>query len=894
MSPREKATQPKAQEDKPTTKKESVKKALDINLHWMNKAQQEIGGVTFGLPWPQGALDRKKALGMSDSAGNAVAMQTTPRAFWPDGSVKWSLHSAVLPEKADSFTLGEKASKKAPAGKIKVQETDGEIIVNTGTIVCTIGKESDYIIKNITRPGGKVLCSQGRLIALNEQRHNQSGYGSINVVEPFNGKAYYCTVEEAGPVRAVIRLRGSHVGEVTGMRTTSQFRKWLTFDLRLYFFSGSDEIRMVHTFMFDGREDEDFLRGIGMEFDLPMTSSLFNRYVRFGGETGLFAESPKSLWVRQKAEYDQFYADQLDGKEVLFDAQLMMNDMTEWNDFKQIQVSANEYVISKRTQPGCVYVRGANGNRAMGLAYAGGAKNGLAVFKRDFWQKHPSALEACNMRENTATLKVWFWSPDAPSMDMRRYDTKTHVDACYEGFEEMRSSAYGIANTNEVVLQCFDVFPGNEALIEKAGAWQNPNLLMAPAEHYVETNVFGGVYNVEDRSTPGKAKVEEMLDAQLDFYKQEREQSSWYGFWDYGDIRHAYDETRHSWRYDMGGFAWQNTELVPNIWLWFGFLRSQREDYFRFAEAMTRHTSEVDLYHLGDYKLLGSRHNVVHWGCGCKEARVGLCIMHKIYYYLTGDERIGDIMEEEKDVDYAMARLDPLRAYFTPDPRYPTHIRWGPDIIAICEIWLTHWERTEDTVFRDKIKRMLDHFRGPGDMAASSIWGYDPKTGDMTCLERKHGVHFNYCFGTAYSLMEVLSVLGDEQLWQNFYDMGQIFRSTFPDKDELCEKWGLPKPSESPRNAYAGVSSYFTGVCSIAAKYRDDKELAVEVWNTLIKCAGDSKHDNLIVPIKTHEIDSPRVHKKIQEAGYVTGNAASQWGSNTIVALAMIGDYIPD
>ena len=37
---------------------------------------------------------------------------------------------------------------------------------------------------------------------------------------------------------------------------------------------------------------------------------------------------------------------------------------------------------------------------------------------------------------------------------------------------------------------------------------------------------------------------------------------------------------------------------------------------------MTRNTSEVDVYHLGQFVGLGSRHNVSHWGCGAKEARI--------------------------------------------------------------------------------------------------------------------------------------------------------------------------------------------------------------------------------------------------------------------------------
>ncbi len=72
---------------------------------------------------------------------------------------------------------------------------------------------------------------------------------------------------------------------------------------------------------------------------------------------------------------------------------------------------------------------------------------------------------------------------------------------------------------------------------------------------------------------------------------------------------HTYDQFRHQWRYDLGGYAWQNTELVPNMWLWLDFLRTGDPSVYYLAESMTRHTSEVDQYHAGEYKGLGSRHN---------------------------------------------------------------------------------------------------------------------------------------------------------------------------------------------------------------------------------------------------------------------------------------------
>ena len=41
-----------------------------------------------------------------------------------------------------------------------------------------------------------------------------------------------------------------------------------------------------------------------------------------------------------------------------------------------------------------------------------------------------------------------------------------------------------------------------------------------------------------------------------------------------------------------------NTELASNMWLWYNFLRTGRADIWRMAEAMTRHTAEVDVYHI--------------------------------------------------------------------------------------------------------------------------------------------------------------------------------------------------------------------------------------------------------------------------------------------------------
>ncbi|MGI5899991.1 MAG: hypothetical protein ACOX8S_08750 [Christensenellales bacterium] len=870
---------------------------MKVDLKWMNPCAPRQGGATFGLPWPKGKLDRKTCLYMADEKGNGIPVQSEPRAYWPDGSVKWTLHSAVLGEKGDAYYITDEKTDEKPkaasaAGeKLRVTEEEKLITVDTGSLVCVLEKEAPYLIKSISRKNGKLLCSGGRLVAINEQRYAQDGYRQITKHEYFEGMAYIWQVEQAGPERAVIRIRGSHTGQFDDMRTTSKIRKWLTFDLRLYFYAGQDEIRLVHTFIFDGREDEDFIRGIGIEFDVPMMGAFFNRHLRFGGETGLFCESPKSLWVRQKREYDDYYKQQLEGREVLFDAQMMLNDMTEWNDFKITQLSSRNYDIKKRTGEGCVYVRGANGARALGIGYIGGTGGGMAAFKKDFWQKFPSSIEANNLLKEKATLKVWLWSPDGDAIDMRRYDNKTHVEACYEGFEEMRSSGYGVANTNEIVIKVYDKYPGNEALVDSAKEWQSTNLLLAAPEYYLETGVLGGVWSVDDRSTPGKAMVESWLDDLLEYHKNEREQRDWYGFWDYGDIGHTYDEFRHSWRYDMGGYGWQNTELVPNLWLMYGFLRSGREDYFQMAQAMCRHTAEVDLYHLGDYRGLGSRHNVIHWGCGCKEGRIGMAALHKVYYFVTGDERTGDIMDDQRDCDKAIARVDPLRAYFTPDPQFSCHMRFAPDLMAICSNWFTYWERHEDTKYRDKLMKVLEEARKPGMMVARVVFNYDPEDLKMDLFEYSAPVHFNYCFGSDYVWPEIFNALEDEELMERYYDMGQIY-SEKVDTKALFEKWGIPYDGSRISIDGKKVRPMMAGTVAQAARGRKDERLAYQAWEGMLN-APDKPWPPML-PLIIRSVEGAGVPKLLTEAVRVSGNETGQWGSHLITMLAAIGDSIPE
>lgn len=182
---------------------------------------------------------------------------------------------------------------------------------------------------------------------------------------------------------------------------------------------------------------------------------------------------------------------------------------------------------------------------------------------KDFWQKHPAGLEveaATVPAGGSARFTAWFWSPEAPRMDLRHYDTKTHVESAYEGAEELRATPYGIANTHELILWCTADTPGEDELRRLAEAAARPPQLVCTPEHYHDTRAFGP-WSLPDRSTPVKAYLEDRLDGIIAYYQREAEQRRWYGFWDYGDFMHSYDPVRHVWNYDLGAVPGRTRSL---------------------------------------------------------------------------------------------------------------------------------------------------------------------------------------------------------------------------------------------------------------------------------------------------------------------------------------------
>ncbi|WPX08329.1 exo-rhamnogalacturonan lyase family protein [Anaerocellum danielii] len=861
----------------------------EIKLKWLIKPQVGNIGTTFCIPWKKAQLWSIENVIVRSKDGSIIPTQNWPLSYWGDGSIKVSGHAAFfgtnLPDEV--FVCIEETAAAKFETMVEVYEDKEYIYITTGKLECKINKNGNKIIEYL-KVGQKIICSNFTQILTTEKTSNFTGYRT-KVEEEYIPQILGAKVDSHGPLRCVIKVWGRHLRNTRMTFDGSLLQQgWLPFELRLYFYANADKIKLVHTFIYNGNPHQDFIKGLGLKFSLPLHSPLYNRFVRFGGDSGLFCESPKNLIdVDRKERYKTMFQNQVNGQPVDFDIDedhhyiREINNTPEWDEFVLFQDSSEHYVIKKRTSCQCSFIKATEGRRSMGFAYVGDENGGLAVSLKDFWQKYPSGFEIKDLTSPEASLIVWLWPPYGEVMDLRHYDFGTYTSSSYEGFDEYRSTPYGIANTNELWLYCFDYPPTSEQLLEYAKMQGFSPLLVCGPERYKETKVFEGL-NLPDNSNPKKEKIERILTAIVDFYLNEVERRKWYGFWVYGDFMHSYDIVRHMWKYDIGGYAWQNTELVPNIWLWLMFLRTGRFDIFKMAEAMTRHTSEVDVYHLGEYKGLGSRHNVVHWGCGCKEVRISMAYLHRYYYYLTADERIGQLMDDVKDVDKQIMHMDPMRAYFTIDPENRVHIRVGPDVMTFCANWFVRWERCQEEIYKQKIIKILDFLKkNPAAFISGGVFDYDPEKTQLKPIEYTGGSNFVFCFGNTLVWFEIAKNFEDKELEELCAQQGLFYTEFKENKDEILKSWGVPSFGFK-------LNMLNIGMAAFAAMKKNIPELKREIWQMFLDynknpwlkfiCDGGINLQLATVPAPVVEVP------------FISTNIASQWSINAMLALEFIGD----
>ena len=680
---------------------------IPVTLHARGAPAGTDWPLTFGVPFPEGALEDDANVRLLGPHGDEVPIQVRTTGRWLSGSVRWVLIDAQTPLSNDKagyrVEWGEGVTRKAAlSDRVTITDNDRGITVSTGPLRFTLSKEDMSIFSEAF-----VRTHDGQMRPV-----FPTGAHSDLILEDDEGAVYQGSLapapdvktEEAGPLRVSIKLEGwmqSADGRKLGRRI-----------VRVQAFAGKRFLRVYDTWVNTGDSNEVAYNNIA--FHLPFAG---NSYVFTGTH-------PAAQATRREVNTSDY--------------------LLQYEHDKYEVVSDGE-VLSK-------------GKRSPGRVTVGQGDAAFSVAVRHFWQMCPSELEV-----NPGLLKIHAWprhgKPATHLGDNMTLENLGHLWWVHEGktlnFKNPpeiykiywngpapgghyrgggrdiadRANAFGIALTSEYLLD----FHGAPAPGTAAKTFDANPMFVVDAQWLADSQAF---WNIAPWREP-YLEVERAAAAPLDFFNAMTERLGDYGMWNYGAYHKGYSPMldgaklhRHWMAFHHGGPRWP----------WLVFARSGEPRYFDFAEAQARHCLDVvtcnweDVAYNRKYHEPGTRAHLslkyrggmckynalVHWNYGSRMAYNSIVDYALWYYYMTGYQRAWDVAMMSGE--FLLRFQDPISPegpYLAEPPVYYGRNGMGRGAMAI-----TLYRATHDRRFLALAERQMQYFRDRTDGASFREKGF--------------------------------------------------------------------------------------------------------------------------------------------------------------------------
>lgn len=228
--------------------------------------------VTSGVPLPPGLIAAPEELRLTDALGNELPCQFTvlSRHWATDNSIRWILLDFQIDIPADGkaiVQLRNDAHHKTVTGPIRLADNNQTITVNTGPLTATISRTSASLLESVIINGKPILQASpfdGPVIRSKQvtaAEHFKGSSWNTHEWEPTSTikdldipeNAYIgdipssseVTIESAGPMHAVVLLRGRYSPLITDSKDFKD--NFLDFTTRLHFFRGHSFIKVEHS-----------------------------------------------------------------------------------------------------------------------------------------------------------------------------------------------------------------------------------------------------------------------------------------------------------------------------------------------------------------------------------------------------------------------------------------------------------------------------------------------------------------------------------------------------------------------------------------------------------------------------------------------------------------------
>ena len=452
------------------------------------------------------------------------------------------------------------------------------------------------------------------------------------------------TIEESGPLKAVLRVDGWYEGRRKKERNCRA-------TLRFTAYAGQAFLHMDHTFVITFDDKKEKIRGIGLQLGVP------------GTKTGSFAHLDGSP-VTRKATKKGSYLNQ-----------------RWWNEFKVMEASADP------NRPDSLQ----NGTKSLGMVSVVSPRARVIMALRDAWQLYPKEF---SFDEGGISVHPWPTHPAAFSgswdYQARReldpdniwklwyahrqsyYGTslafpQSYFDRIKQEVEKnpgqgnadsyaalgLQSNAHGIAIHNEMLLGLGAPDSPVEDAVRLAGVFQeNPHGI--PDPQWIGAS--RAIWPFSPKDTKQFPRLESLMDtAWTWFYDSVCERNGDYGLFNFLD-GHTYNGTATATK-QVWHRVWLNNHYDHAYMLWLMYARSGEKRYFRMARRHARHVANIDTCH--EYSKPGQLlHQHVpggvfhckgfhHWGGSAALWDHMVCPDYQLLnYYLTGDRRYWDTFNE--------------------------------------------------------------------------------------------------------------------------------------------------------------------------------------------------------------------------------------------------------
>ncbi|MCZ6675873.1 MAG: glycoside hydrolase family 127 protein [Candidatus Poribacteria bacterium] len=628
--------------------------------------------VSRGVPLPPGELYDLDSVWVADADGQPVLAQFRELSRWPDGSLKWVLADFCVDvpaegETAYAFCYGQKPASIPSGGTIQIEENEERLTVCTGPLRFSVNRRRFSLIESaelgrtgtdgafvpeheVVRRDGTSRASTGEAwVRICESFRDADGkrylYGmGGNCLASLDNENYTVEMEEAGPLRAVIKCSGTFEADIPAHHY-SGYRPF-RFVMRIYAYAGQTFLRVLHTVVVacNPRETEVEEIGVHVPIDLPQPLRFGVASVR---PTQGTLEADEAILLAQRSD----------------------------NHFRL-----------QRQSPGQSRLL-AEGERTEGWMTIAGDQFGMGVGLRYMPEEYPKALRTTGTGNG---LDVFLWKdPDGGRLNFKRY---AEAVSWGEG-EGVYADGTGTAKTSEFFI-CFYKTSESVSIPDRLrGLLAPPHVSIDPA-WAAHCEVSGGFAPADADRFP---KSERMMTGFLDWLTRNIQLGRWYGFFDWGDVLAAWEHEANDWRF-YGRWGWCNSEWDARHGVWIQYLRTGDSRYFQLGEAMTRHSVDVDTCHFHPFRpyMVGGcfRHSVDHFG---DEP----CASHTFvdnwvdYYYLTGDARTYEVLREAGEFF--------LRYRWTEDPAHSFSLR---SIANALRGLLYVYEVTGDPKFRERAEAL--------------------------------------------------------------------------------------------------------------------------------------------------------------------------------------------